>query len=44
MHTLGKVLLALLPDDLESIFKFALLFVVVPVLVIAVFCRSITVF
>ncbi|MEW9082407.1 M23 family metallopeptidase [Caldanaerobacter subterraneus] len=45
MHTLGKVLLALLPDDLEGIFKFALLFVVVPVLVIAViFAGPITAF
>ncbi|AEM79754.1 M23 family metallopeptidase [Thermoanaerobacter wiegelii] len=45
MNVLGKVLLALLPDDLESIFKFALLFVVVPVLVIAViFAGPITAF
>jgi len=36
MHTLGKMLLALLPDDLEGIFKFALLFIFVPALVIAV--------
>lgn len=35
MHILSKILLAFLPDDLESIFKFALLFIVVPALLIA---------
>lgn len=45
MDVLGKVLLALLPDDLESIFKFALFFVVAPVLMLTlVFAGPITAF
>ncbi|EIV99927.1 M23 family metallopeptidase [Thermoanaerobacter siderophilus] len=31
MNVLGKVLLAFLPDDLESVIKFALLFILVPI-------------
>jgi len=31
MNVLGKVLLALLPDDLESVIKFAVLFILIPV-------------
>jgi hypothetical protein len=43
MNVLGKALLAFLPDNLESIFKFALLFVVVPVLMLTlVFAGPIT--